>query len=194
MFENEFNTLLNSFAVPVKLNDEEETRKAIISNQPVNESLPNFDDKKVTTNFPLKRGDIILYENTQYLVINDIQNERPCGFKAIMRPMTNVFTYTYMTEGVFERDRFGNKIWIIEPEEIIVELPCIAYQESSPTIEGGYIRQPEERIIVIMSDNDTTELIELGSEHSLLNANYEVININLLQHGLRIFTMKWTAS
>ncbi|WP_340002060.1 hypothetical protein [Oceanobacillus sp. FSL K6-0127] len=81
--------LINEFGVPIYINEETETRKAIISNQKVSDSLPNFDDKIIHTNFKIKRGDVIVYDDVKYLVISDIQSKRSYEYKATMRPMTN---------------------------------------------------------------------------------------------------------
>ncbi|TFJ93655.1 hypothetical protein [Lentibacillus salicampi] len=191
MLEQEFTNLVNDFGVPVTLNDETTTRKAILSSQTLSDTLPDFDDKTIHSDFPIKRGDVITYNDTKYLIISDVQAKRSYEYKATIRPMTNAFQFTYMTDGYYEEtDRFGNPIWIREPEEVTEDLPCIAQQEGSPTIESGQIRLPEERIIVIMSDDNISQQIEINSNHQMMNDTYNIVNINLLQSGLRIFTME----
>ncbi|GAA0432567.1 hypothetical protein GCM10008983_06440 [Lentibacillus halophilus] len=192
MLEESFAQLLNQFAVPVKLNDETNTRKAIISSQNVSDSIPNFDDKTIHSNFKIQRGDIIHFNNVKYLIITDVQAKRTYEYKATMRPMTNTFEFTYTTEGEYHYDRLGNKVWDVEPKEVTEPVSCIAHQEGSPTIEGSQIRLPEERIEVIMPDDNASSQIKMDSKHTIKNSNYKVVNINLLQSGLRIFTMEWT--
>lgn len=201
MLKQDFDFLLDQFGVNVKVkeivdgtqNDKIRKCKAIISNQEPTENLPSFDDKKIHCQFKIKRGDVVEYDNVDYLIISDVQSKRAYEYKAIMRPMTNVFQFTYMTEGVIvDWDRFGNPIYDPEPEEVTVEFPCIAYQEGSASIEGDRIRLPEERITVVLPDSKATEQVELNSKHQMYDTYYQIENINLLQKGLRIFTMEWT--
>lgn len=192
---NDFKFMLNEFGVDVMLNDETITRKAIISNRTLSELLPDFDDKNIHVNWKLERGMVITYENVKYLVISDVQSKRTFEYKAIIRPMTNSLNYTYETEGYYEEvDRFGNPIWIEEPTIITLKLPCVAYQEGIPTLSSGQIVVPDNRITVIMPDNEDSKRIEMNTSHQLLNHTYKVVDINLLQSGLRIFTMEWTTS
>lgn len=199
MLQDDFNFLINQFGVNVKLkrivdgteNDYIKEHKAIISNYKPSYSMPDFDDKKIHCQFKIKRGDIIEYDNVNYLIISDVQSKRSYEYKAIMRPMTNVFEFTYWTEGVIvDYDILGNPIYDPEPEEVTEEFPCIAYQEGSASIEGDRVRLPEERIIVILPDNKATEQVELNSKHQMNGTSYQVDNINLFQKGLRIFTME----
>lgn len=197
MLEQEFNILFEQFGVPVFVSREDVTRKAIIKHQKVNESMPNFDDKTIHTNWKLERGMTIVYEGTEYLIISDIQSKRAYEYKAVMRPMTNVFRFVYWTEGVIDYyDRLGNPVYVEgkEPQKVEEDYPCIAQQEGSPTITGSQIRQPEERIIITLPDNYATEQIEINTDHRILNYTYKIVNVNLLQKGLRILTMEWTSS
>lgn len=197
MLEQEFTNLINNFGIDVFLNDETESRKAIISSRSQSEMLPDFDDKNIHCNFEIIRGNIITYQNVKYLVISDVQSKRAFEYKAIIRPMTNIFNYTYWSEGtIIGYDPLGNPIYADgeEPGEVVLELPCIAYQEGNPTLNGGQIVQPETMIKVIMTDDEQSSRIEMNSQHRLLNHNYKVVDINLLQDGLRIFTMEWVTS
>lgn len=195
MLSNDFNYMINQFGVDVILNDESKTRKALLSSRGLKDLEVNFDDRVIHTNFKIKRGDTITYNDVIYLVYSDVQNKRGHEYKAIIRPMTNKFTFTYTTEGYFEEtDRIGNPIWIIPPEEVTEDLPCIAYQEGSPIISGSWIRLPEERVKVILPDNYITQQIKINTDHQLYNRYYKIVDINLLQSGLRILTMEWTSS
>ncbi|ALX47868.1 hypothetical protein [Lentibacillus amyloliquefaciens] len=194
MLQESFNQLLNQFSVPIQLNSETNSRKAIITSQSVSDSMPNFDDKNIQTNWEINRGDIIIYYNVEYLIITDVQAKRSYGYMATMRPMSNTLQYTYMTEGEYYYDRLGNKVYTEEPKEVTLDLPCIAYQEGTPTLDGGQIVVPDNRITVIMPDNESSQKLQMNTEHQLLNHNYNIVDINLLQSGLRIFTMEWVQS
>lgn len=193
MLKDDFNFLIDQFSVPVNLNDETRIRKAIITNQAISNTLPSFDDKTIHCTFEIKRGDVIVYENVEYLIISDVQSKRVFEYKATMRPMTVAFAFTYMTEGVIvDYDRLGRPIYDPAPEEVTEEIPCIAFQEGIPALTSGQIVMSETRIKVVMPDNHITQQIEETDEHTVLNHRYSVEDINLLQSGLRIFTMEWT--
>lgn len=192
MLEKEFDILFEQFGVPVFVSKEDVTRKAIIKHQKVNESMPNFDDKTIHTNWKLERGMTIVYEDTEYLIISDVQSKRAYEYKAVMRPMTNTLEYSYLTDGVFEYDRFGNKIWIEEPTEVIVELPCIAYQPSTPGLNFGQITTLDNNIQVIVPDDPITDQLEINDECYVAGVYYMIHDVSTLQDGLRVFSMEWT--
>lgn len=197
ILQDSFTQLLYNFGVPVTLNKETKTRQAVITNRTISDTLPSFDDKIIKTTFKIRRGDIILHQNVQHLVITDVEVKRAYGYKAIIRPMINSFEFTYETGGiVIDHDRFGNPIYEEghKPKEVTDTFPCIVSQEGSPTIEGGKIRLAEERINVIMPDNDMTKQIEQDKTYTLLGTDYNVENINLFQTGLRILNMEWTTA
>ncbi|WP_419893635.1 hypothetical protein [Oceanobacillus kimchii] len=191
MLGKEFEHLVNEFGVPVNLNGDTRIRKAIITNQIISNTLPNFDDKSIHCTFEIKRGDIVVYEDVQYLIISDIQSKRAFEYKATMRPMTVSLTYTYYIREIIDYDRLGRPIYG-EEEEVTSVIPCIAYQEGTPTLTSGQLIISETRIKVIMPDNEITQQLEETSEHTVLNHRYKIEDINLLQSGLRIFTMEWT--
>lgn len=193
MLEQEFSQLIHEFGVPVYVNREAVTRHAIIKNQKVNETLPNFDDKTIHTNWKLERGMTIVFEGTEYLIISDVQSKRTYEYKAVMRPMTNTIEYPYLTDGVYEYDRLGNKVWIEEPTVIDVEIPCIAIQDNTPSLTSGQIVLLDNRIQVIVPDDTYTEQLAINDNCDVAGLYYEVNNISLLQKGLRVFTLEWTA-
>src|SRR5699024_623521 len=157
MLNDDFNYLINQLGTNIYLNDETKPRKVLLSSRRISRTEINFDDRMVHTNFKIKRGDTIKYNNVLYLVFSDVQAKRGHEYQALIRPMTNSFEFTYWTEGgIVDYDRFNNPIYDPPPEEVTESLPCVAYQEGSPAIEGDKIRLPETRIKVVMPDNHAT--------------------------------------
>ncbi|MBS3679935.1 hypothetical protein KGF86_06900 [Ornithinibacillus massiliensis] len=194
MLQHDFNFMINEFGVPVKLNDETNTRKVLLSSRGISKIETNFDDRIIHTNFPIKRGDTMKYNDVIYLVYSDVQAKKGFEYQSLIRPMTNTFTFTYLTEGVIDHyDELDNPVYVPghEPREVIEKLPCIAYQEGNPTLSSGKIILPETRIKVIMPDNNMTEQIKMNTTHTVINHTYNIVDINLLQKGIRIFTMDW---
>lgn len=66
-------------------------RQALITNTELEQ---NYDDKWINTLYSLNRGDIIIYNNTKYLIISEQNDKRYNKYKVIMRrvPFTSVFS------------------------------------------------------------------------------------------------------
>lgn len=196
MLEQEFTNLINEFGQDIRLNLETETRKAIISSLPKSPDLYDFDDKKIHTTFPIKRGDTIKLDDTLFIVFSDIQLKRNFEYKSIIRPATNVIPIVVQEEiiEVTETDRFGNPItWEVVQEEIVEEFPCIVFQDKI-SIDGSQIRITQQEIQVVMGDNEYTQAIVQGDEFTFFDANYSVIGVDMFQKGLRIFQMERVAA
>src|SRR4051794_34916047 len=98
MFQNEFNMMINQFGVPVILNLETVPRKAIISSITKSPDLYDFDDKRLHTNFLVKRGDTIKVNDTIFLVFSDVQLKSGYKYESIIRPATNTIPFIVQEE------------------------------------------------------------------------------------------------
>ncbi|MHA6251961.1 hypothetical protein [Oceanobacillus sp. CAU 1775] len=190
MIEESFIEMIEEFGTSMYLNAETTPRKVLLSSRGISKMEVNFDDRVAHTDFPIKRGDIFTYDDIKYLVYSDVKNKRGHEYQSLIRPMENIITSTYMTEGVYEYDRLGNKVWIEEPTEVTVEVPCIAYQNTT-ALSTNQIVTLQDELTVIVQDNEATQSIEMMSEHQILNNRYKVEGIDLLQSGIRIITMGW---
>jgi len=192
MIQDDFNYMVDQVGTPVKLNLEQSKRKAIISSLTKSPDLYDFDDKRIHTTFPIKRGDSIKVNDTLYIVFSDIQLKSGFKYVSIIRPATNTIPITVQEEitEVKEYDRLGNPIsWEVIQEEIIEDFPCIVFQEKV-TISGSQIRITQQEIQVVMGDNEYTNEIVPNDEFTFFGNNYQVIGVDMFQKGLLIFQME----
>lgn len=91
--------------------------------------------------------------------------------------------FTYLTEGVFERDRYGNKIWIEEPTEVVTLFPCVIDSISNlntKTTSGHQVNVPEgDSVVMIQYTED--ELIQISNEFTMFDDNYRISGIDKSQ-------------
>ncbi|MFB4473331.1 hypothetical protein ACDI16_10320 [Oceanobacillus caeni] len=196
MLEEEFTDLINEFGVPIKLNLEATTRKAIITSLTKTPDLYDFDDKKIHADFKIKRGDTIKIDDTLFIVFSDIQLKRGHEYQSIIRPATNVIPIVVQEEviEVTEWDRRGNPItWEVIQEEVVEDFPCIVFQEKI-SISGSQIRITQQEIQVVMGDNKYTKEIAQGDVFTFFGDSFSVIGVDMFQKGLRIFQMERVAN
>ncbi|SDC81035.1 hypothetical protein SAMN05421663_104176 [Terribacillus halophilus] len=188
MISEAFTELLNEFGVEVYFNDENKPRNVIITSKGIN--LNEFDDKVIHSDVPLKRGDIVKYGVTYYIVFSDVQSKRVYEYKAVIRPATNTIPIHVQEEQVTdpEYDEYDNPIpgtGEVIPA-VIEDVPCIVYQQSFSII-AGQITVAESEINILMADNEKSQKVEINDEYIIQNVTYRISDINLLKTGLRIF-------
>ncbi|GIQ66709.1 hypothetical protein PACILC2_52770 [Paenibacillus cisolokensis] len=90
LFDNQnttdFEFLLAQIGSDVYINGEETPIKAVITNTTLE---ANYDDRKLATLSPLKRGDIVLFNGQKYMVISEVNDKRYSKYKGIMRRLTH---------------------------------------------------------------------------------------------------------
>lgn len=167
--------------------------KSLITSPDAYDVLVNDEEKKImvqsTSNYNERRilfkhgdiqwGDIVIHEGEKWLV-----TERPyfnkIYDKSHMELCTTSMIFTYLTDGVYEYDRFGNKIWIEEPTEVVKEFPCVIESISNlntKTTTGQQINVPEGDMVVTIPYT-TDELIKLTSEFTMFGDAYRISGID----------------
>ncbi|MFS0672054.1 hypothetical protein [Ornithinibacillus sp. 179-J 7C1 HS] len=195
MLEGEFTNLINEFGVDVYLNLETETRKVIVTSLTKTPDLYDFDDKKIHTDFPIKRGDTIKIDDTLFIVFSDVQLKRGYEYQSIIRPATNVIPIVIQEEvmEIVDVDPLGRPIYEVVSPEIREDFPCIVFQDKI-SIDGSQIRVTQQEIQVVMGDNEYTQAIVQNDEFTFFDNYYRVIGVDMFQKGLRIFQMERTAA
>ncbi|MGR9049240.1 hypothetical protein ACQ4XT_11475 [Halobacillus faecis] len=186
MFETEFSEFVNEFGVSVHIN--EESRKVIISSKTVNE---DFDDREIHTDFNIKRGDIVQFDNGDWIVISEVAAKRSFEYKAIIRPCNQAIGVV-TTEQVFtgEYDPMNRPIY--DTVETTTNVPAfVDWQRLS--IEGTQIRLSDTDIDIVVQDNETTSTIVVNDEFDLIDKRYAVQNINKFKQGLLILRASVTS-
>ncbi len=125
----------------------------------------------------IKWGDIVLLEGEKWLV-----TERPffnrIHSKSHIHLCNNVMKFITFTEGKFEYDRLGNKIWIEEPQEVNTLFPAVIESiTGTKTATGQQINVPEGDMTLQIQNTDD-ELIEIGNEFTMFNDTYRIAGID----------------
>lgn len=122
-------------------------------------------------------GDIVLLEGEKWLV-----TERPffnrIHSKSHIQLCNNAMKFITFTEGEFEYDRLGNKIWIEEPQEVITLFPAVIESiTGTKTTTGQQINIPEGDMTLQIQNTDN-ELIKIGNEFTMFNDAYRIAGID----------------
>jgi hypothetical protein len=187
MLSEAFTDLVEEFGVDISLNDK--PLKVLITSKGIN--LNEFDDKVIHSDTSIKRGDIVRYADTNYIVFSDIQSKRSFEYKAVIRPATNTMPIRIQEEQITapDYDRYGNIIPGTGETipAIIEDVPCIVYQQTF-NVSGQQILVAESEINILMGDNEKSQKVEINDEYRLHDVTYKIYNIDLFKTGLRIFT------
>lgn len=144
------------------------------------QSTQNYNERRILfKQNNLSWGNIIIYDNEKWLV-----TERPffnkIHEKSKIKLCNNTIKFSQLTDGIFEYDRMGNKIWIEDPTEVTVEFPCVLEPISSlntKTTTGEQINVPEGDMVLQISYTDN-ELIHIASEFKMFNNTYRISGID----------------
>ncbi|UOR12193.1 hypothetical protein [Halobacillus amylolyticus] len=184
MLEQAFTDLLNEFGKDITLNEETETRKAVISSKNVNE---DFDDRLIHTDFPIDRGDMIKWNNSDWIVISQVAAKRDFEYKGLIRK-ANWTIELVVQEGKKEivgYDALGRPIY--ETTDPIVEDYPVIVEWETFNIEGTQIRISDSEISIIAVNNEITQKVALADTYTIANKTYTIDNINQLKKGLLVF-------
>ena len=78
---DDYKYLLSAIGTDVVKNDMD-TIRVIITNTNLEQ---NYDDRKISSLSQIKRGDLIEYDSSQWMVISEVNNTRYNKYKGIMR-------------------------------------------------------------------------------------------------------------
>ena len=176
---SDFQFLLDTVGETVKINDVE--KKAIVNNA----KIGDYEDKYIYTLDSIQRGNLILHNVKNYLIISDVTKGRQYN-KALMRKCTHTIS-VMVQEG--KRVLIGTTPWgeeIYETTDPVYEdFHCIVEQEKI-VIEGSQIKTSDSEIYVTLADNEHTRKIKLNDVYEVAGAQYKVIHINYTKSGLII--------
>ena len=149
-----------------------------------NEKVGDYEDKYIYTLSNIQRGNLILHNGKNYLIVSDVTEEK--YKKALMRKCTHTIK-VMIQEG--KQILIGTTPWgeqIFETTDpVYKDFPCIVEQEKV-VIEGGAIRTSDSEIFVTLADNEHTRKIKLNDVYEVARARYKVVHINYTKSGLVI--------
>lgn len=175
---SDFQFLLDSVGETVIIDNV--PKKCIVQNA----KIGDYEDKYIYTLEPIQRGNLIVYNKKNYLIIFDVTEGK--YKKALMRKCTHTIR-VMIQEG--EQILVGTTPWGEEIYEttdpIYDDFPCIVEQQKV-VIEGSQIRTSDSEIFVTLQDNEYTRKIKLNDVYNIAGYRYKVTHINYTKSGLII--------
>jgi len=156
---DDFSYLLDNIGKDIQINNN--PVKAVISSTNINK---NNDDKYISTLEPINQGDLILYNNLNWLIISEVNGQRIIKYKGIMRKCNFTIKFNFL----------GN----IKPFPSILETKVLDIES------GQYVTLPIGKIIVMLQDNVDTRDIILGQRFLIMGQAWKVMGIDKSKNGL----------
>lgn len=145
----------------------------------------DFDDKQISTNYPIKRGDIVSFNDIKYLIISESVSTKPIFYKAVMRNL-NQEVIVKGDKVPIKWDQFGNVIEWSDGEDVIV--PCFI-EDDKFLFQDGVINIITNDITFTLSlNNSTNNYFKLNTVVYILNKSCIVKNIDEKKNGLLSIT------
>jgi hypothetical protein len=137
--------------------------RVLITNRTLNQ---NYNDKNISSLSPLKRGDLILYEGKQYLIISE-ESKRYSRWKGIMRLLPFSIKFNHNCN--------------------FINVDCFIDSPAFGVIDGKYLSTATGEINVHMQDNEYTQQIKINDRFMKYGQAFKVTGIDrMTQPGIII--------
>ena len=136
--------------------------KAIINYTKTNRDA---DIRTISSMTELKRGDIITWDNEQWLIISEIGHKRFCYYKGIIQKVN------YNIKFIFE-------------DGIIREYPAIIESKIFDVESNQFFSLPTGKIIVLLQDNAESRMINIDNRFIKMNKAFKVVGDDRTDKGL----------
>lgn len=187
MNTNDIQYLLDNAGKQVLINNIQQ--QAIITNTPLNEF---YDGKKITTLSKIKRGDLIDYANSKYLVISESDTKRYNEYKGIMRKCEHEINFKVdeIVTDSGEVDMYGEPIYLTT--EIHKLFPVVVDSETFDIQYGKVFNMPTGTILVNVQENVDSLNIKLQNRFLKFGRAWEIVGIDRTKKGLMTITAEIT--
>jgi hypothetical protein len=155
--------------------------KAILTHSPVNK---DFDDFTIKTLYPIQRGDLINYDNNNYLVLSQVNSDRYGIYKGLMRKCN--FVLHVKVDTIKEYDTGGH---LIKETPIYEDYIAIITTVTTDWNTGQPINLPDGEIQVIIKDTGST-LLSVNDTFDFEGLSWTIHWIDRTQNGLLILKCK----
>ena len=163
---SDFEFILDSIGKTVDINDVE--IQVVITNATTPKNT-EYDEKYISTTSELKRGDLVDYNDANWLIINQIADMRyNSKYKGLMRKSDYNIKFNFL----------GN----------ILEFPVLIDSKIMTVSEDKYFIIPDGTILVTLQENAETNNIIIGQRFIKLGYAWEVTGIDKSKKGLIILT------
>ena len=179
---SDFQFLLDTVGETVKINDVEQ--KAIINNA----KIGDFEEKYIYTLEPIQRGNLIVYNEKNYLIVSDI-TEGKLYKKAFMRHCN----YLIEIEGqevceIVGYNDFGEPIYECHTTESI-SIPANIDKYTFKIDNFAPVRVAENQIIVTVQNNETNKSkFTVNTTFQVMDQTWKVVNVDKTRNELLILT------
>ena len=123
------------------------------------------DIRTIASTTELKRGDIITWDNEQWLIISEIGHKRFCYYKGIIQKVN------YNIKFIFE-------------DGIIREYPSIIESKIFDVESNQFFSLPTGKIIVLLQDNAESRMINIDNRFIKMNKAFKVVGDDRTDKGL----------
>lgn len=179
---SDFQFLIDSIGETVTIDNV--PKKCIVQNG----NIGDYEDKYIYTLEPIQRGNLIVYNGKNYLIISDV-TEGKLYRKALMRHCN--YTIVVAAEEVCEivgYDPFGDPIYECHATELI-NIPAIVDKYAFKVDDPAPIRVPDKQIIVTMQENETNKSkFTVNTTFEIMEQTWKVIDVDKTRTGLLILT------
>ncbi|MBD8006421.1 Ig domain-containing protein [Bacillus norwichensis] len=189
--EQDIQYLFESAGTEVLINDN--PHKAIITNSGFNSEN---DERYINTLNPIRMGDLVTFNDHQYIIITESTSKRYAKYRAIMRHCN----FTIQFPGEIERvpvldedgnpvlDKYGRPIYEdIEGDPIFI--PAIVDDKYFQVNNQFQMRVADNQIMVIVQDNELNrDKFEVNERFELMGKEWKVLQDDLTKVGMLILT------
>lgn len=158
---DDFSYLLDNIGKDIQINTN--SVRAVISTIKVNK---DYDDRNISTLEPINQGDLILYDNQNWLIISEVNGQRIIKYKGIMRKCNYTIKFNFQ----------GN----VKPFPAILETKLLDIES------GQYVTLPIGKIVVTLQDNVDSRDIVLQQRFLIMGQAWKVMGIDKSKNGLII--------
>jgi len=160
---NDYLYLLSMAGDDIFINDTMSPIKALINNLSVNRQA---DIRTIATTTEIKRGDLINWDNENWLIISDIGHKRYSYYKGIIQKCNYNIKFNF--------------------QGTIKEFPCIVDSRVFDVETNQYVSIPAGKIVVTMQDNNDSGNIKINDRFIKMNRAWKVSGIDRTKNGLII--------
>ena len=158
---NDYLYLLSMAGDDIKINDNPETKKALINNLPVNRQA---DIRTISTTSEIKRGDLINWDGGNWLIISEIGQKRYSYYKGIIQKCNYNIKFNF--------------------QGTIKEFPAIVDSKVFDTETNQFFSVPAGKIVVTIQDNADSTNIALNQRFIKMKQAWKVSGIDRTKNGL----------
>lgn len=156
---DDFQYILDTIGQDVQINNQ--SVKVVISNTTLSTDV---DDKKISTLTPIERGDIVHYNNEDWLIISEVNGQRNGRYRAFMRVCDYPIKFNFQGDVKSFPSIIDGKVFDVET--------------------GQYMTLPNSKILVTLQENEETLQIVVGQRFIKMGRAWEVEAIDRTEKGL----------